>query len=255
VILVSHRGPLRFARESDGTFTRRRGAGGVVTALGPLLARDEPVTWIAAAITDDDIAAARADATSDLGLELHMLDLDAHLHRMHYDVVSNSVLWYVHHDLFDRVHRPQFDVRFREAWDAYVTVNAAFADAASAAAADGDIVLVQDYQLALVPELLRAQRPDLRVTHFTHTPFAGADALRVLPTDVAERLCGSFAGGPAGFHTNRWRDAYRQSVPEGPTFVASLGPDAGALEATAAEPATRAAADALADIVGERLVV
>ncbi|HEX5097000.1 MAG TPA: trehalose-6-phosphate synthase [Acidimicrobiia bacterium] len=255
MILVSHRGPFRFTREPDGTFSRGRGAGGVVTALGPLLARDAPVTWIAAAITDDDIAAASSGATSDLGLELHMLDLDEQLHRMHYDVVSNSVLWYVHHDLFDRVHRPQFDDRFREAWDAYVAVNATFADAASDAATEGDIVLVQDYQLALVPELLRARRPDLRVAHFTHTPFAGADALRVLPTDVAERLCESLAGGPAGFHTGRWRDAYRQSAANAPTFVASLGPDAAALQEAAAEPGTRVAADALADVVGERLVV
>jgi trehalose 6-phosphate synthase len=267
VIVVSHRGPYRFQRNDDGTFTANRGAGGVVSALGPLLldsgAGQPDSTWIAAAMNEVDADAAAAGATAGLGVDLELLDLDPREHRLHYDVVSNGVLWFLHHDLFDHVHRPRFDRRFRDAWDAYVGVNERFAGATDARAAEGDIVLVQDYQLSLVPAFLRRRRPDLRIVHFTHTPFCGPDAIRVLPDDVAAQLCESLAGGPSGFHTERWAASFDASAravlsPSAEIvapFAASLGPDPDALAAVADEPAARAAASALADRVGERLVI
>jgi trehalose 6-phosphate synthase len=262
MIVLTHRGPYRFERNAEGTFVARRGAGGIVSALGPLLA-EKGSTWIAAALSDDDLEAARAGATDGLDIDLRLLELDVAQHRMHYDVIANGVLWFLHHNLFDRIRRPRFDIHFRDAWAAYVAVNEAFTKAAADEAKDHDIVLVQDYQLALVPGQLRARRPDLRVVHFTHTPFCGPDDIIVLPEDVGVDLCASLASGPAGFHTRRWADAYRQSAQAvlgqgaaiAPPFAASLGPDAGALEEVAASPAARAAAGKLADTVGERLVI
>jgi trehalose 6-phosphate synthase len=264
LIVVSHRGPYRFFLSDDGTFTAHRGAGGLVSALGPLLLdTPEPHTWIAAAMSEYDVAAAAAGETDDLGVDLRLLALDPHEHRLHYDVISNGVLWFLTHDLFDTVRRPAFDRRFREAWDAYVAVNETFARAAEDAAPEGDIVLVHDYQLALVPRMLRARRPDLRITHFTHTPFPGADGIRLLPVDVAEQLCGSLACVAAGFHTERWAANYLASAREvlgsdavaHLPFASSLGTDVTALEEIAGEPDTRDAANALDDVVGDRLVV
>src|SRR4051812_24258175 len=263
MIVLSHRGPYRFERNDDGTFDAARGAGGIVSALGPLLAEKDDSTWIAAALSDDDQDAARAGATEGLDIDLKLLEIDAAQHRMHYDVISNGVLWFLHHGLFDRVRRPRFDVHFRDAWDAFVAVNEAFAQCVADEAKAHDIVLVQDYQLALVPGQLRARRPDLRIVHFTHTPFCGPDDIRVLPDDVGRAICASLATGPAGFHTRRWADAFARSaaavLDEGtrifPPFAASLGPDAGALEEISASAAARAAASRLADVVGERLVI
>src|SRR3954468_21712624 len=199
MIVVSHRGPFGFVRERDGSFVAQRGAGGVVSALGPLLPlQPEPVTWIAAAMSADDRAAAAAGQARADGVDLDLLDIDPQLHRMHYDVVSNGVLWFLLHGMFDLVRRPRFDQRFREAWDAYVEVNHQFAKATVARAAENDIVLVQDYQLFLVPAFVRESRPDLRVVHFTHVPFCGPNSIRVLPDDVAASVCSSLAGGPAG---------------------------------------------------------
>jgi trehalose 6-phosphate synthase len=167
------------------------------------------------------------------------------------------------HGMFDRVRRPRFDIRFRDAWDAFVVVNEAFADAVAARAGEREIVLVQDYQLMLVPRHLRARRPDLRVVHFTHTPFCGPDDIAVLPDDVAEELCASLSPIPAGFHTKRWADAYRQSAravlgrgnPQVAPFAASLGPDVGALDEVATSADARTAASHLDEIVGDRLVI
>ncbi|MDP9333871.1 MAG: trehalose-6-phosphate synthase, partial [Actinomycetota bacterium] len=201
MIVVSHRGPYSFGRGDDGNLTAHRGAGGIVSALGPLLSDDIDATWIAAAISDDDRAAARAGTTGDLDVNLRLLDLDRAQHRMHYEVVANGVLWFLHHGIFDRTRRPRFDLRFRDAWDAFVAVNQCFTDAVLETASSGEVVLVQDYQLTLVAGQLRALRPDLRVVHFTHTPYAGPDDFSLLPTDVGADLCGALASGPAGFHT------------------------------------------------------
>ena len=137
-----------------------------------------------------------------------LLALDPRQHRLHYDIVSNATLWFLHHGLFDLPRRPRFDERFREAWDAYVAVNRAFADRVVETASNGDIVLVQDYHLALVPGDLRKRRPDLRVVHFTHTPFCGPNSIRVLPDDVGRAICESMATVPCGFHSRRWARAY-----------------------------------------------
>jgi trehalose 6-phosphate synthase len=226
------------------------------------LSQDPDAIWVAAAMNEDDGEAALAGATGTVDIDLRLVDLDPALHRMHYDVVSNSVLWFLFHGLFDRVRRPRFDLRFRDAWDAFSAVNESFAQRVSDIAGEGDVVLVQDYQLALVPAALRKRRPDLKIVHFTHTPFCVPDDITMLPSDVARALCRSMGGSPAGFHTTRWAQAFDESTraaagepPIVPPFAASLGPDVESLESVAHSEETRAASDAIADTVGDRLVV
>ena len=261
MMLVTHRGPYGFSVRDDGSFAARRGAGGLVSAMLPLVQPDdigETPSWVAAAIDEGDRAAVAAGSATVPGLDLHLLDLDPALHRMHYDVISNAVLWFLHHGLFDLARRPRFDRYLREAWDGYVAVNAAFADVVVERAHDGEQVLVHDYHLALVPGMVRAARPDLRLTHFTHTPFCGPNSIRVLPTDMAEAICASMGAVTAGFHTARWAAAYSASAREVtdadliPPYAAPLGPDPDALaEVAASDGAARAAAE-LDELVGDR---
>jgi trehalose 6-phosphate synthase len=264
MMLVTHRGPYRFSVQDDGSFASTRGAGGIVSALLPLVSGNdtgERQAWVAAAIDDDDRAAIAADAVEVPGIDLHLLDLEPGLHRQHYDVISNAVLWFLHHGLFDLARRPRFDRYLRDAWDGYVAVNAAFAKAITDDAQDGERVLVHDYQLTLVPGIVRADRPDLKITHFTHTPFCGPNSIRVLPTDMAEALCASMAVVPSGFHTERWARAYVASAtevlgkPPMEPYATPLGPDPAALAALAASPAARRAAVELDELVGDRKLV
>jgi trehalose 6-phosphate synthase len=263
VIVVSHRGPYRFVRCDDGRLAAQQGAGGIVSALSPLLARRPDATWIAAAMSDDDREAERTGATADLDINVRLVELDPEQHRMHYEVVSNGVLWFLLHGMFDRARRPRFDLRFREAWTAFVAVNERFADEVAQSAGPDEIVLVQDYQLSLVAGMLRVQRPDLRTVHFTHTPFAAPDDFSVLPTDVGVQLCSALASVPSGFHTKRWAENYRQSARTvlgrrariSQPFAASLGPDVAALDTIVSSVEARSAGTALADAVGDRLVV
>ncbi|MBI2170167.1 MAG: trehalose-6-phosphate synthase [Actinobacteria bacterium] len=260
MIVASHRGPERFQREADGTFTRQRGAGGVVSALQPLLAGGG-AAWIAAAMGDGDRAAVAAGAARSDDFDLHLLSLDPDAHRLHYDLISNSLLWFLHHGLFDLPRRPVFDDRFEEAWSAFRSVNQAFADEIVSAARDGDPVLVQDYHLALVPAMVRAQRPDVSLVYFQHTPHCGPNSMGVLPTTAATELLASMRSCPTGFHSQRWVRAYEAcceivaGMAPGPAFAAPLGIDPEALDASASGPEASRELALLDDLVDGRRVI
>lgn len=261
MIIASNRGPERFEAVDDG-FVRHRGAGGVVSALRPLLAGGG-AAWVASAMGDDDRAAVEAGAARSDDFDLHLLALDRRDQHLHYQVVSNAVLWFLHHGLFDLPRRPVFDERFTEAWDAYRSVNRRFADEIAEAAPEGDTVLVQDYHLCLAPRMLREVRPDLAVVFFQHTPFCGPNSIRVLPEPVAGELMEGTAGVPSGFHTARWAAAYEASSREvrgagaapAPSFAASLGIDTDTLEGNASSEDVRAEGQALDEIIGDRQAI
>lgn len=104
---------------------------------------------------------------------------------------------------------PVFDAEFRRQWASYETYNRAFARALAEEAGPGAAVLVQDYHLALVPGMLRELRPDLRIGHFSHTPWAPVDYFRLLPDDIGEQLLRGILGADrAAFLTRRWADAF-----------------------------------------------
>jgi len=275
VLVASNRGPYRFEADPSAPrgFVARPAAGGVASALRPLLVGGSPTgeraTWVAMSTSASDRDAVAAGAVREAhvgtgrgdGLDLVLLDFDPDLAQAHYDDVSNSVLWFLHHGMFDLVREPTFGSEFARAWDAYRAVNRAFADAIDERAAPGEAVLIQDYHLALTPGMLRERRPDLRVAHFTHTPFCGPNSVRVLPDRVATELLGSMAAVPCGFHTGRWAAAYTASVrtvlgdAAPPTFTASLGPDPAALLEIATSSAARAAGADLDAQVGDRTVI
>jgi trehalose 6-phosphate synthase len=260
IVIASNRGPISFDFDDDGSVVARRGAGGLVSGLGPLVTRSD-TTWVAAAMSDADRTAATRGVVEAEGFRVRSLALDEETYRLAYDVVSNEVLWFAYHGLWDLPREPSFGRDFRDAWAAYRTVNAAFADAIADVAPDDAIVLVQDYHLALVGRDLAERRHDLRAVHFSHTPFAELPWLRVLPEHVAGELLGGMAAHHAcGFHTSRWAHDFalccREVLGLEPTtFVSPLASDPADVRATAASPECDAALARLEDAVGDRLVI
>ena len=261
LVIVSNRGPIAFRRDPDGTLVARRGAGGLVSSLGPLV-EGTGAMWIAAAISDADREAASGGVVEAEGFRYRSLAIGPDTYHMAYDVVSNATLWFLSHRLFDLSRRPRIDRRWREAWDAYRSVNETFARAVVDEAPDGATVLVQDYHLSLVGPWLAQHRPDLRSVHFTHTPFCDPVDLRVLPAAVAEELLGGLASHTAcGFHTRRWADAFEACCAEilgtkPRTFVAPLAPDHDEIASVAASPECATASAALEERIGEcRLIL
>lgn len=261
LVIASNRGPVSFGLDDAGRPVPKRGAGGLVSGLAPLV-RGTSTLWIAAAISEGDALVAREGAVAAEGFNTRLLAFDDDTFRAHYDAVCNEALWFAHHGLFDPVYEPSWPLGWMDGpWAAHRLVNEGFADAIVADAPEGAVVLIQDYHLCLTAPSIRARRPDLRLVHFSHTPFATPLWLRTLP-DAArvELLTGLAAHDACGFHTERWADDFRDSCAEAgiaapPCFVAPLGPDADDLAATLASPAAATAADELAELVGDRAFV
>jgi trehalose 6-phosphate synthase len=215
ILLASNRGPLSFHVGPDGRLSATRGAGGLVAGLDRSGVAERAM-WVCAALSDADRTAAHTAPNGRLDLAGHavrgrvrMLPIDPTVFSHAYNGVANSVLWFVHHLLFDVARNPAFDHSFSRAWNDYVGYNTTFAEALAADAAPDARVLVQDYHLTLVPALLRKLRPDLRVAHFSHTPWAPPDYYRMLPDEVgAQVLRGILGADHAGFLTPRWARAF-----------------------------------------------
>ena len=260
VVVVSNRGPLSFRRDGDGNLVARRGAGGLVSGLGPLVAGTDAL-WVAAAMSDGDREAAAAGVVDAEDFRVRLLSVDPEMYRLAYDVVSNQVLWFVYHGLYDLPRAPAFGRELREAWQAYREVNAAFADVVAEAAPEGAAVLVQDYHLGLLGLGLAERRPDLAAVHFSHTPFATPTWLRVLPGQIAgEVLAGLAAHRACGFHTRGWADDFLACAHDvlaltPRTFVSPLPTDADDVRRAATSPACDAALAEIEAEVGDRLVV
>jgi trehalose 6-phosphate synthase len=260
VVIVSNRGPLSFRHDDDGELVATRGAGGLVSGLGPLVAGTD-ATWVAAAMSDGDrVAASRGVVHAD-EFHVRLLAVDAEAYRLAYDVMSNQVLWFVHHGLYDLPREPAFGRELRDAWQAYREVNEAFADAIAADAPEGAAVLVQDYHLGLLGLGLAERRHDLAAVHFSHTPFATPSWLRVLPEHVAgEVLSGLAAHRACGFHSQRWADDFlaccRENLALTPhTFVSPLPADAADVTRAAATPECATALAEIEAAVGTRAVI
>ncbi|MFJ5308475.1 trehalose-6-phosphate synthase [Streptomyces sp. NPDC088350] len=217
VLVASNRGPVSYEVGDDGALRARRGGGGLVSglsAIGP----DAGALWVCSALSDGDREAVRRGVGED---GVRMLDIPADVHADAYNGIANSVLWFVHHMLYQTPLEPVFDAEFRRRWASYETYNRAFAEALAEEAAEGAVAIVQDYHLCLVPGMLRELRPDLRIGHFSHTPWAPVDYFRMLPDDIRTRLLTGMLGADRlGFLTHRWADAFTACCTE---FAGGLG--------------------------------
>ncbi|SNX62092.1 trehalose 6-phosphate synthase [Streptomyces sp. TLI_55] len=211
VLVASNRGPVSYDVQADGTLSARRGGGGLVSGLSAI-GSDADALWVCSALSDGDREAVRR-GVGEAGVR--MLDIPADVHADAYNGIANSVLWFVHHMLYQTPLEPVFDAEFRRQWASYETYNRAFAEALAQEAAQGAAVVVQDYHLTLVPGMLRALRPDLRIGHFSHTPWAPPEYFRMLPDDVAEQvLRGMLGADRLGFLTRRWASAFEACAAE-----------------------------------------
>jgi trehalose 6-phosphate synthase len=187
-IVVANRLPVDLERLPDGTERWKHSPGGLVSALAPFL-RSHSGAWVGWPGVPD----VESDKFADDGIWLHPVTLSSDEVRDYYEGFSNATLWPLYHDV---VEPPVFD---RGWWDSYVKVNRRFADACAQIAADSAIVWVQDYQLQLVPAMLREQRPDLRIGFFLHIPFPPTELFMQLPWR-AEIIRGLLGADLVGFH-------------------------------------------------------
>jgi trehalose 6-phosphate synthase len=262
LVVVANRLPLDL--DEDGSWSRS--PGGLVTALEPTL-RARGGTWVGW----PGVADAEPEPFDDDGMGIRPVPITADELAAYYEGFSNATLWPLYHDV---VATPRFE---RSWWDAYARVNERFADAAAEVAADGATVWVQDYQLQLVPRLLRDRRPDLRIGFFLHIPFPPVELFAQLPwrRTVVEGLLGAdvvgfqTVGSAENFRRVAARltgataddaaigtdgDAGHVTAPDGRTITIGAHPisvDSGDLDAMAREDATTRRAEALRHQLGD----
>ncbi|WP_017585668.1 alpha,alpha-trehalose-phosphate synthase (UDP-forming) [Nocardiopsis ganjiahuensis] len=282
ILIASNRGPVSFSTADDGSLEQRRGGGGLVSGMISVATEIDSL-WVCAALSEADRRAAseapgaRLDSAYDLdGMRVHMLDIPETTFAGAYTGVANSTLWFVQHMLYDTPNKPSFGSEFQGLWEDYTAYNNAFAEAIVSGSADNALVAVQDYHLALVPRILRARRPDLRIAHFSHTPWAPPEYFRMLPSQVARELLEGMLGADRlGFLSPRWADAFLRCCAEilradvdleGRTVdhggriievgIHALGADEEGLRESAAEPAVAERRRTLREAVGDtRLIV
>jgi trehalose 6-phosphate synthase len=187
-VVVANRLPVDLERLPDGTQRWKTSPGGLVTALEPFL-RVHHGAWVGwPGVPDVEV-----EPIEDDDMTLHPVPLSAVEVADYYEGFSNATLWPLYHDA---VAPPVFH---RHWWNAYQEINERFAAATAKIASANATVWVQDYQLQLVPQMLRELRPDLRIGFFLHIPFPPVELFLQLPWRT-ELIRGLLGADLVGFH-------------------------------------------------------
>ena len=192
-LIVSNRLPTKILRTEDN-LTFQPSEGGLATGLGSIYQQDGNV-WVGWPGLFVEDAAEEAYVCEQLGQSsmVPVFLTEAEI-RDFYEGFSNSTLWPTFH------YFTQYATYEQSHWEAYVAVNEKFCRAVLALAGPDDTIWVHDYQLLLLPALLRQARPDCTIGFFLHIPFPSYELIRVLPWRT-ELLQGILGADLVGFHT------------------------------------------------------
>ena len=182
-MVVSNRLPVdRISDDGDEKDGWRRSPGGLVAALAPMMTKSDGA-WVGWHGAPDETVR----PFSHEGMDLIPVQLSSDDVELFYEGFSNATIWPLYHDV---IAPPEFH---RTWWDSYRKVNRKFADAVARHAAQDATVWVQDYQLQLVPRLLRESRPDLKIGFFNHIPFPPPEIFAQLPwrREIIDGLLGA----------------------------------------------------------------
>ncbi len=214
LIIVSNRGPVGFSTGEDGNVEIHRSGGGLVTALLGL-AQNVDITWIASALNDLEKEWGRGHLALDEGereIDLDLVPLEESVYEGYYNTISNPLLWFLQHSMWDFVSGPTITRDTWQAWEeGYVAANRQFAKTVAQhirTAPEHALVMVQDYHLYLLPrmlrELLRRTRRSKKftLTHFVHIPWPGPEDFSILPSGMRQTILkGLTAVDVMGFQT------------------------------------------------------
>jgi trehalose 6-phosphate synthase len=205
LLLVSNRGPVEHCIDDAGRIRRHDAGGGVAVALANV-ARNEPVTWIAAAGSFADRVVAQAGDPIRLSpdSDLRLIDLPNAAYDAHYYTFCNPILWFVQHSLHHELEGRDLAVEAAESWQTgYKPVNQLFADAVIQELEDEGRVMLHDYHLYLAPRLVRHAKPHATLQQFIHIPWPAPQAWLSLPSWLVSDICdGILANDSIGFQTD-----------------------------------------------------
>ncbi len=202
LIVAANAGPMTFLETDDGAIIPERNSGGLVTALLGLSRKTE-LRWVAAARkeTDEQWGEGEIELTEMGGkIWLQLLRIPKEAYYQYYSVISNPLLWFLQHSMWDVPKQPIIDRATWDAWnDGYMVVNRLFAEAVVRQikqTANRPLVMLQDYHLYLVGRYIRehfSERRQPSLLHFIHIPWPGPEYWHILPprmrSGILDGLC------------------------------------------------------------------
>ncbi|MDD2475784.1 MAG: bifunctional alpha,alpha-trehalose-phosphate synthase (UDP-forming)/trehalose-phosphatase [Dysgonamonadaceae bacterium] len=195
LIILANRLPVRIEKDEYGKFTVTPSEGGLATGLGSLETKAEKI-WVGwpGIFTDDE---KEKEEITQLLKELgfYPVFLSEEQIELYYEGYSNSTIWPLCHYFFSYIEYKA------EYWEAYQEVNNLFCKAALPLINDEDIIWVQDYQLMLLPAMIREEKSKVSIGYFHHIPFPSYELFRVLP-EREKVLNGLLGADLIGFHTH-----------------------------------------------------
>lgn len=194
IIIIANRLPVKIERK-NGRFNIERSEGGLATGLGSLKTQAEKY-WVGWPGIHTDDESEKEEITNKLhALHFHPVFLSDNQIENYYEGYSNSTIWPLCHYFFSYIEYKA------EYWEAYQQVNTLFCNEAVPFIENDDIVWVQDYQLMLLPKMIREHKPNANIGYFHHIPFPSYELFRVLP-EREEVLEGLLGADLIGFHTH-----------------------------------------------------
>lgn len=192
-IIISNRLPVKIS-EIDGEIKLKQSEGGLATGLGSIYREGENmwIGWPGLEVTDDEKKGVIVKKLAEI--DLLPVFLSQEEISLYYEGFSNEVLWPVFH------YHPTYAKYDQAYWESYKTVNAKFRDAILKVAETDDIIWIHDYQLLVLPGMVRAEQPDITIGFFQHIPFPTSELFRLIPwrADILEGMLGADL---IGFHT------------------------------------------------------
>ena len=207
LIVVSNRAGVEHYLDEFGRIRRRDAAGGVAVALNSV-AREEPITWIAAASGFADRVVSIAGGLVDIGSgsSLRLVDVPEEVYEPYYCIFSNPILWFVQHSLSSLLAGRDLEAEAQASWqDGYLPANRLFAQAVIDEIERGgpSRVMLHDYHFYAAPRMIRAAHPEVTLQQFVHIPWPEPQEWQVLPEEMVREICdGLLANDTVAFQTN-----------------------------------------------------
>jgi len=218
LIVVSNRGPIEFQHHNNH-IKMKRGAGGLVSTLLPLMEALNGV-WIASAMTLGDVVEAAKFPRNKVPIPklepkfwVQFIIEEKERYEEYYSVISNPLLWFLQHYMWNSPYTPDIDDNIHKAWKkGYIHMNKKFADHVVEESKRNDkepMIMLQDYHLYLCPSFIRLKLRETFLSHFIHIPWPQSDYFKILPHYMRESIIHSLlANDLLGFHIPRYVDNF-----------------------------------------------
>lgn len=211
LIIVAYRIPFKVTFKENGERILQQNSGGLVSAIlslaekGDVFSKNQKIHWFGYS-TPEILKEGESQVEND-NFIVHPVLIEDALNDAYYEGFCNSTIWPISH------YYPYLTRFNEEDYEAYVQANNIFADQINALIRPGDMVWVQDYQLMLLPAMLRAENPEASIGYFHHIPFATFEIFRLLPRQwQTDLLKGMIGADLVGFHTNDYSQYFLRSV-------------------------------------------